>query len=103
MLWEWTLFVTHFCMFIGLVLLCRQSPDPMQLLVMLNFLVAAAIHTTVFGHEAILGERLHWVWTLIAHRIEHVGVFLYVLRVFVNEQERRCLPTSWPNSQQSLR
>lgn len=38
----------------------------------------------------------------LGHVIEHLAVLLYVFRIFINDQEKRCLPNSSPQSPRLL-
>lgn len=107
MSWHITMLLVNLGAFFALHVLYPHAPDRMQKAVILVLgvvfgMFAAAEAALLFGH------RLPWWVTAYvddvrrtASAIEHVAVVLYVFRLFIADQERRCLPNSSPRSPRS--
>jgi hypothetical protein len=102
MLWDITMLLVHLLVLGALASLCRHSPGFLQWVV-LGLLIAAELLFVWVYAAKIAGAPLHWLATLIAHRVAHVATIVYVLRLFVVDQERRCLPNSSARSPSSPR
>ena len=95
MLWDWTMLAAHAAMLFALAALSRQSPDRLQRCVIGGLIVAGLVLLAV--DIASVCGAVSEAWSRLAHMaygIEHAAVLLYVFRIFVSDQERRCLPTS---------
>lgn len=92
MAWHVTMLFVHICALGALAALYRHSPDSLQRLVIALLVVSSAVFLAASA-AALSGYWLHWQITRLAHELEHIAVLLYVFRLFVADQERRCLPT----------
>lgn len=93
MTWNLTMLGLHALVMGMLVVLLFRGPGWVQAMVIGLFTAVTAI--LIYHYLAtLLGLPTHWQVKNIAYTVEHVGVLLYVLRLFVTDQERRCLPRS---------
>lgn len=92
MAWNVTMLVLHLIGAAALAVLFRHA-DAFQRLVLGLFGAAFLILFYYYG-AAVFGQEPAWVWKAIGHSVEHIGVLLHVARIFLYDQERRCLPTS---------
>lgn len=102
MTWNLTMLFVHGAMLIALLTLWRGTPGFVQHLV-LGLLIAAAGLFVVYWGAQSAGYAMPWQFKLVAYQAEHIAVLLYVLRIFIADQERRCLPTSSVPSPSSQR
>lgn len=100
MMWTATMLVVHLSALGALGILWRHAPDAPQRLTLgiLIFSTALFMWADVMALASTLApyyiETLRW----IAYEAEHVGVLMYVLRLFMVDQEHRCLPSFSRNS-----
>lgn len=102
MSWHTTLLFVHTFALFALVALLRHCPDLGQRAV-LWLLILSSLVLLYANAAAIFGGWAHWWVTRVGYEIEHLAVLLSVFRLFINDQERRCLPSSSPSSQLSRR
>lgn len=100
--WNVTMLVLHVFVLFALGSLCRRAPGFLQCIVLGLMIAAELVFVWVYA-AAIAGHPAHWMVSLTAYRVVHVAMILYVLRVFVVDQERRCLPSSSDPSRSSPR
>lgn len=105
--WTITMLLINLCAFFALRVLFPHAPDRIQKTVIfvlgVVFAMFAAVETVI-----LFGNSLPW-WVgayvddvrRTASAIEHVAVVLYVFRLFIADQERRCLPKSSQPSRSS--
>jgi len=101
MTWPLTLLAVHVGALVALAVLSLNTPDSLQRLAMGLVLVAMTMMTASHA-AAVLGIDVHWTIKRMAHEIEHIGVLVMVFRLFVVDQERRCL-NSYKTSRSSQR
>lgn len=92
MSWNVTMLVLHLLVFSMLVVLLRRGPSAVQVMVVGLLTVAAAVLVYHYCAE-VFDWPTAWQVKGVAYSVEHIGVLLYVLRLFIADQERRCLPT----------
>ena len=94
MIWHATFFAIDVGCVAALVLLLRGGPDWMQCSAICWLLVGFVV--LALGRAAALSGDEYAAELLIAfgRTVCHLGVIVYVLRLFVTEQARRCLPKS---------
>lgn len=93
MSWHVTLLFVHLLVFAALVVLLRGAPDILQRVVL--GLLAAATMVLVYHYVAeFFGLPTNWQVKNIAYSVEHIAILFYVFRLFITDQERRCLPKS---------
>ena len=90
MTWNLTMLFVHLAALAALVMLLRGGPDGAQVLVIYLLILATGPLVYHYFAEAV-GLATHWQVKSVAYSLEHIGVLLYVFRLFVNDQERRCL------------
>ena len=95
MMWNVTMLLIHVAVLGALAVLWRHAPDLLQRVVLGTFIAA----TMVFMWAAVVSlARWDADWIegakKIAGAIEHIAVICYVFRLFIADQERRCLPNS---------
>ncbi len=114
MTWSLTMLLVHLAVLGALLTLWpTEPPKPrpgesvahllMQRIVVGLLIVAAAAFAVYWAAEAF-GVKVPWQLKLAAHQAEHAAILLYVLRIFIADQERRCLPKSsvhFPSSPRS--
>ena len=100
MAWDATMLFVHIGLLLGLVMLYRNAPDALQQIV-IGLLVATFLTLIYLYAKAAIGDPVPWIYKAIAHGVEHVAVCLYIVRTFVSDQERRCLPKPSPQSRSS--
>ena len=98
MTWSLTMLVVHLAVLGALLTLLRGGPDALQSIVVGLLLAAQAALVYHYLAEAI-SLPTHWQVKAISYSVEHIGVLLYVFRLFLTDQERRCLPM--PSTQPS--
>lgn len=95
-----TMLLINLCVFFALRVLFPHAPDRIQKGVI--FVLGLAFGMFAIVEAAVLfGYALPW-WVgayvddlrRTASVIEHLAVVLYVFRLFIADQERRCLPKS---------
>ena len=94
MTWHLTLFALDIACVFALALLMRDAPDWMQRSA-IRWLIAGFAVLVVGRAVALAGDEESA--ELIIHlglTTCHLGVIVYILRLFVAEQARRCLPKS---------
>ena len=95
MTWNVTMLLIHLAVLGALGVLWRHAPDVMQKAVLGLF-----IGSTMIFMWASVATLARWPddWIagakLLASAVEHLAVIVYVLRLFIADQERRCLPRS---------
>jgi hypothetical protein len=100
MSWNVTMLFVHLAALLSLGALSRDAPDVVQRIVIATLLVALAI--LCYYYAALLfGLSCTGYLSNVAHEIEHVSVLLYVFRIFLADQERRCLRNSLQHSHSS--
>lgn len=92
----------HIAAMCCLGLLLRDAPDALQKLVLATMFCGAAVLCYYYGAR-VFGLDCTGYLAGVAHEIEHVALLLYVFRLFVMQQERRCLPNSYRPSHSSQR
>ena len=93
MAWNLTMLLVHALVLSMLAVLLFNGPGWVQTLAIGLFATATAV--LVYHYFALLfGLQTHWQVKLIGYTVGHVGMLLYVLRLFISDQERRCLPRS---------
>lgn len=100
MTWDLTMLFIHAAVMLALGVLYRHAPDTVQRLI-LGLLIVSTGVLCYFYAASVFGQSQHWMWVRIAHGVEHSAVLLYVLRIFISDQERRCLPNSSAHSHNS--
>lgn len=101
MTWDITQLGVHLAALAALVMLWRAAPDNLQRLALALLMLSMAI--TAYGYgSAIGGFDISWMVRRFASELEHLGVLVYVFRLFVVDQERRCL-NSYRHSHNSQR
>lgn len=102
MTWNVTMLFVHLFGLFALAALYRHAPDSIQKIVV--GLLAVAFLILVYAYaSAITGAWMHWMVVRVAHSVEHIAVLVYVFRLFIADQERRCLPNSSQHSHSSPR
>lgn len=100
MTWNVTMLLVHLAAFFALRALFPNSPDRIQKGVV--FVLGACFLTVAFAYSLLavaplvpdwLGEAAE-VLKGLARSVEHVAILLLVFRLFIVDQERRCLPNS---------
>lgn len=100
MTWNMTMLFIHLAALLSLGVLSRDAPDTVQKIVLGTLIIAVSI--LCYYYAALLfGLACTGYLSNVAHEIEHVAVLLYVFRLFVVDQERRCLPNSSQHSHSS--
>lgn len=102
MIWNVTLLMVHIFALLALAMLFKNSPDALQRIVIGLLFASTGVYICT-GSAALLGYWSHWLVGRIAFQIEHIAVLLYVFRLFVQDQERRCLPSSLVSFRNLLR
>lgn len=93
MTWDITMLFVHLVALCALGILAKDAPDVLQKLVLGTLICAAAVLCYYYGAR-LFGLDCTGFLAGVAHEIEHVAVLLYVFRLFVADQERRCLQSS---------
>lgn len=102
MSWQVTLLGVHLAVLAMLIVLFWHSPNSVQQLVI--GILASATVVLVYHYAAEVFEwPTAWELKAFAYHVEHIGVLLYVLRLFISDQERRCLPKLSTHSPHSPR
>jgi integral membrane sensor domain MASE1 len=92
-IWHFTLMLLDVGGVVMLAALYRQAPDVWQKAVLV-WMGTALLILAVARFYALVGIEW-WVSTeALGRAVEHIGVLAYAFRLFVVEQERRCLPIS---------
>lgn len=50
---------------------------------------------------ALAGMQAHWALKNVGYAVEHIAVLIFVFRIFLVDQEKRCLPSSSARSPSS--
>lgn len=97
MTWHLTFLALDVFCLIALVTLLKDSPDFLQKSV-LGWLICGFVVLSAARLGALLG--LEGAENLVAfgRTCTHLGAVVYILRLFIAEQSRRCLPTSYKPS-----
>lgn len=90
MTWNLTLLAIHCAALVALGMLWRAAPDHLQR-VALVLLGASMLITTWAYAGAVAGWDVTYQVKRLAGELEHLGVLIYVFRLFIVDQERRCL------------
>lgn len=90
MSWYVTMLLFNLAMLLVLWGLARNAPDAWQVIAIV-FLAIGFTGQAVAFVLAIGGEPLHWTMVRPFREIEHIGVIAMLCRLFVKEQEHRCL------------
>ncbi len=90
MTWHLTQLGVHLAALVALAMLWRAAPDVLQRVALALLMVSMAIAAWGFA-SAIGGFDISWMVRRLASELEHLGVLVYVFRLFVVDQERRCL------------
>ena len=101
-MWALTMLLVHVSVLAALLTLCRGAPKSFPHYVVLWLLIASALVFVAYFAAEMVGAEWHWQVKHAAYLIEHFAVILSVFRLFVADQERRCLPSS-QQSPSSLR
>jgi hypothetical membrane protein len=83
--WDLTLLAVHIFAAYGAAMLYCTAPDWMQKLVLANLIAAELVLVGVFAYDAA-GQPLHWMVKLLAYKVEHIGVLLYIFRLLFVER-----------------
>jgi hypothetical protein len=92
MTWHVTMLFVHLAALGAVVVLFRQAPDRIQRIVLGLLACSQAIIVGAYVC-ALTGAWWHWMVLRMGYELEHIAVLVYVLRLFVADQERRCLPS----------
>lgn len=99
MTWNFTLFMLHAFAFGALVAIFSRAPGGLQKILLViagsGFLWAAICYGAMVIRIEVPPELIR-----IGYMAGHFACLLSVLRIFLVDQERRCLPSSSPHSQQ---
>lgn len=102
MSWDITMLFVHLVALCALGILAKDAPDILQKLVLGTLICAAAVLCYYYAAK-LFGLDCTGFLAGVAHEIEHVAVLLYVFRIFVADQERRCLQNFSQHSRSSQR
>lgn len=100
MTWNVTMLFVHLAALCALGVLFRDAPDILQKLV-LGALICAAVVMSYYYAARLFDLDCTGYLAGVAHEIEHAALLLYVFRIFVADQERRCLQNSSQPSRSS--
>lgn len=101
MAWDLTMLLVHAAALFALGAIYKHCPDRIQRAV-IWILAFSNIVFLAANAAALSGNPLHWQITRLAHELEHNAMLLYVFRIFITDQERRCLQTPSLPSRSSL-
>ena len=98
MIWDATFLAVDLMCLFALAFLYRGAPDIMQRSAVVWLIFGFAILAA--GRVTALVDNAEDAATLIqfGRGLTHIGVIAYILRLFVAEQARRCLPKSYKQS-----
>lgn len=88
----------HIAAFFVLFAIYGRAPDWMQRIIVGSFVVAMGIMSAGYIGTIFWGLDCSGVLRL-GNVIEHLAVLLYLFRIFISDQEKRCLPNSLQQSQ----
>lgn len=91
MSWHVTMLFVHIAALGALAAIYRHCPDWIQRGVIWLLVVAGVVFLAADA-ALIAGSPLRWEFTRLAYELEHLAMLLYVFRLFIVDQERRCLP-----------
>ena len=98
MTWDLTMFMLHAFAFGALLAIFSRAPGVLQKILLAiagsGFLWAAICYASLLAGIDVPPELIR-----IGYMAGHFSCVLYVLRIFLVDQERRCLPNSSPRSQ----
>jgi Na+-translocating ferredoxin:NAD+ oxidoreductase RnfE subunit len=89
--WDTTLLGVHLSVFVMLCVIFKRAPGFAQKLVIGLLMAGVAVMSWAYGAAVIFDVQCREIIQL-GHVIEHLAVLLYVIRIFINDQEKRCLP-----------
>jgi hypothetical protein len=99
MIWDLTMFLTHAFAFLALVAIFPHAPGVLQKIFLgiagTGFMWGAICYAAILAGARIQPEIVH-----LGYIAGHIACMLSVLRIFLVDQERRCLRNSYPRSQQ---
>jgi len=101
MSWTFTLFLVNALATGSIIVVAKHAPDQVQRFVLFGLFLSSITLTLSYYTQLIhpnLKEPLQIIVHRIAHEIEHAAVILYILRIFVANQEKRCLPNLFHSS-----
>lgn len=77
--WDLTYLLIHVAALVCAFLLLREAPDWIQKLI-IGLMIAAAVVYIASDIVVLSGERRAWVVRVMASRVEHTAVLLYLFR-----------------------
>jgi uncharacterized BrkB/YihY/UPF0761 family membrane protein len=83
-----------------LVAIYRRAPDFLQRVIVGALIAAMAIMSG--GYIGQLFDVECRAVLMLGQVVEHLAVLLYVFRIFISDQEKRCLPNSLQQSRRLL-
>lgn len=80
MAWDLTYLIVHTAALVGVIVLWRHAPDAIQQIILIVLATAMIVY---LGADlwALAGEARVWPVRLIASRVEHTAVLIYILRL----------------------
>jgi hypothetical protein len=97
MMWHLTFLALDLCCLFALVTLLKDAPDFLQKSV-LGWLICGFMVLAAARIGALLGTEGSENMVAFGRTCTHLGAVVYILRLFIAEQSRRCLPTSYKPS-----
>ncbi|NCZ46231.1 MAG: hypothetical protein EBX59_01445 [Betaproteobacteria bacterium] len=83
----------HLAAFFILCAIYRPAPDWLQRVIVGSLIAAVGVMCGGYVGTIFFDLECRAILQL-GHVIEHLGVLLYVFRIFISDQEKRCLPNS---------
>lgn len=93
--WNLTMLVINVGLLAMLFALWKNVPEQLRRTqrVAMGLLVVATFILVFADAAAMIGAYWHWMFTRFAREIEHIAVIIIFARLFVADQEKRCLPS----------
>lgn len=90
----WNVTMLFVCVLVALALgTLYRNADNFQRLINGLWIVACLLQTFYYA-ASVLQADPSWMWMAIGRSVAFIGVVLHVARIFLYDQERRCLPSS---------